>query len=203
MVNQQCVIEREKEREVWGGGERTREREREKEREREHLLSLSPTAGKHQCGEVAWSKRFCLRTFFTVWPWKPRSGGRRRRRGRRKRRRGKTEVWLKKRAEFHPRDYWTFYIWAPVMVISCLIVSRWQEPLCFLDFPGIKVCFQSSVCVSVCVSVWVCVCVNEVCGSRKHVKRTFQSPVEGSLAAVARWVSAGWHCVCLHSFLNI
>lgn len=28
-------------------------------------------------------------------------------------------------------------------------------------------------------------CVNEVCGSRKHVKRTFQSPVEGSLAAVA------------------
>lgn len=28
-------------------------------------------------------------------------------------------------------------------------------------------------------------CVNEVCGRRKHVKRTFRSPVEGSLAAGA------------------
>lgn len=27
--------------------------------------------------------------------------------------------------------------------------------------------------------------MGEVCGSRKHVKRTSQSPVEGSLAAVA------------------
>lgn len=46
--------------------------------------------------------------------------------------------------------------------------------------------------------------MNEVCGSRKHVERTSQSPVEGRLAAVllARWVytpqaEQDWGYLCM------
>lgn len=133
VVNQRCVIEREV---GWGG-----EVEKARDRERKRAFTLPLTNWREAPVWRSCMKRVVPTEDFLIRPWKPRSGGRRTRREEEK-----SPCWLNRRPEFHLRDYWTFYIWAPVMVISHLIVSCWQEPLCFLDFLGIKVCFQSRVC---------------------------------------------------------
>lgn len=47
----------------------------------------------------------------------------------------KTPFWLKWKLEFCLWDYWELHSWALVMLVSCMIVSCWQEPsLCF-GFP--------------------------------------------------------------------
>lgn len=77
------------------------------------------------------------RTFF-IRPWKPRIGAKR------KEEffylfvcffKQKTPFWLKWKLEFCLWDYWELHSWALVMLVSCMIVSCWQEPsLCF-GFP--------------------------------------------------------------------
>lgn len=103
---------------------------------------------------------------FLIWSWKTRTEAEEK---------GTHLWWLNRRSQFHQGDYWTPHACAHVVVISYTAVSCWQELLWVLDFPRIRVCF-------------IC----RVSGSRKHVKWTSPSPVEGSLAAVAlaRWVQA-------------
>lgn len=72
---------------------------------------------------------------FLIRPWKPRSG----------RRRAEEKKQLKE-TKVSPQGLLDTVFKSSCDVISDLIISCWQEPLCFLDFPGINVCFRSEVC---------------------------------------------------------
>lgn len=151
---------------------------------RERVYSHPESAqGKHQCGEVAWTDDLNRGPFLSDH--------------------GSQELELKeKKKSFllvclflkNKTKQNTFLAEVEIRVLSVGLLGTSFMSSCHVGV--LHDCFLLTGAISV---FWIShgsqfifwtQCVNEGRGSRKHVKRTIQSPVEGCLVSVARWVQA-------------